>query len=92
MNNSTPEKSIDISVPFIPADKKRNHAGDLGERCSNCSGIGYTTSLAGGSLPCRDCFQTGVKAPDVYLMNKQLLTLIKEVGELKKLHGTTRTK
>lgn len=73
-----------VSLPIIPSDNPRNHMGDLGERCNNCGGIGFTNSISGGSIQCRDCFKTGVKAPDVYEMQATITRLEKELKSLKK--------
>ena len=64
----------------------KNTDGKLGPICNNCGGFGFTNSILGGSLGCRDCEQTGVVLPTK-------VELLKQIEELRKLqeHGNNRS-
>ena len=66
-----------ISYP----DDIRNAKGELGAICNKCSGFGFTYSLAGEHLDCKDCHETGVGIDLIDLQN-QVVKLTRLVNML----------
>lgn len=69
----------------VKINDTKNHDGDLGPICNNCAGLGFTLSLGGSSMGCKDCGQTGIAQPKPQELQKQINDLKDSIEELTKL-------
>lgn len=69
----------------IPEDIK-NARGILGPICNKCSGFGFTYTLQGKHLDCKECHETGVSVNVVDLQRQviELTRLTKKLFEIMK--------
>lgn len=68
------------AVVSMPDDIK-NARGILGPICNKCSGFGFTYSLEGKKLDCKDCHETGVSV-DVVDLQRQVIELTRLTKKL----------
>ena len=61
----------------------KNTQGQLGEKCNNCGGYGFTLSLNGSKLLCKDCEGLGVKMPTKIELQKQINDIKDDLTKLK---------
>lgn len=76
------------AVVSMPDDIK-NARGVLGPICNNCSGFGFTYSLEGKHLDCKECHETGVSVNVVDLQRQviELTRLTKKLFNIMKKEG-----
>jgi hypothetical protein len=72
------KKPVEIKLrldPNLNKDAKNLH-GQMGAKCNNCGGYGFTMSIQGAKITCQDCQQTGVRE----LTNRELQQQIISIG------------
>lgn len=72
----------DRAVITMPDDIK-NAKGELGPICNKCSGFGFTYSIKGKHLDCKECHETGVSV-NVVDLQQQVIALTRLVKLLYK--------
>ena len=79
------------AVITMPEDIK-NARGILGPICNKCSGFGFTYSLEGRNLACKECHETGVGVNVVDLQRQviELTRLVKMLFKEMQKKGLTK--
>lgn len=66
-----------ISIP----ENIKNARGILGPICNKCSGFGFTYTLQGKHLDCKECHETGVSV-NVVDLQRQVISLTRLVKQI----------
>lgn len=70
------------TLNVLPVQPAGNITGELGPRCRDCSGAGFTNNISGSSSSCRRCDRTGIEPPSPYEMNERINELEDRIKEL----------
>lgn len=78
--------------PFYRPPDPKNIFGNLGEKCSNCSGVGKTIGFHGKSLWCQLCSGSGIKSVPSHIMLKYISALEERVAVMERTIAELRRK